>query len=218
MPGTAGWHPAGYEWYFRTPLGAAIRRAEEAAILGFLDRVCRPGDRVLEVGPGTGNYTTNLARRGATVVAVEPSPEMRGYLEERLAAEGITGIETRAGSLPRDLGVDGPFDGAITIGVLNYVAAVDRALAALAERLRPGGWLVFNLPVRTLEGRIYAFSELLSRRRIGVYAVDEAERLTEDAGLRVEEMLPAGLSRGGLTLVILATQTDAARASAPAST
>lgn len=204
MPDTAGWHPGFYEWYFHTPLGAAIRRAEEVAVMSFLDRVFRAGDRVLDVGAGTGYYTTILARRGARVTALEPSPEMRRSLVSRLAAAGVTGVEPRDGRFPADLGVDGPFDGALSIGALNYVARLDQALAGLREVLRPGGWAVFNVPVRSLEGYVYLASEILARRWAYAWTIDEVEQITETAGLRVTGLRPAGLTRAGLTVVVLA--------------
>ena len=37
----------------------------------YIDRYIRPGDRVLEIGAGTGRYSHTLARRGYTVDAVE---------------------------------------------------------------------------------------------------------------------------------------------------
>src|SRR5204862_6340857 len=43
-----------------------------------------PGDRVLEVGAGTGKATEGFVDRGYAVTAVEPSAEMAGVLAARL--------------------------------------------------------------------------------------------------------------------------------------
>ncbi len=43
----------------------------------------RPGDRVLEIGPGTGALTRALLDAGARVWAVEADPRMTAYLEAR---------------------------------------------------------------------------------------------------------------------------------------
>jgi SAM-dependent methyltransferase len=45
-----------------------------------------PGGRVLEIGPGTGQATVELARRGYEVVAVELSPELAAMARRNLAA------------------------------------------------------------------------------------------------------------------------------------
>src|SRR5436309_4647520 len=45
----------------------------------------RPGDVVLEIGPGVGTLTTELAGRGAAVVAVELDEGLANVLAERMA-------------------------------------------------------------------------------------------------------------------------------------
>jgi len=42
--------------------------------------------RLLEVGPGTGQLTLPLARRGFAITALEPGPRMRAFLRRKLAA------------------------------------------------------------------------------------------------------------------------------------
>ncbi|MFP3898807.1 MAG: 16S rRNA (adenine(1518)-N(6)/adenine(1519)-N(6))-dimethyltransferase RsmA [Dehalococcoidia bacterium] len=46
----------------------------------------RPGDVVVEAGPGLGILTEGLARRGARVIAVEVDPRLVGLLRKRLAS------------------------------------------------------------------------------------------------------------------------------------
>src|SRR5213592_4016029 len=61
------------------------------------------GERVLEVGPGTGHYTLPVARRVARLDAFDLQPEMLRTVERRAAREGIENIATRQGdarSLP----------------------------------------------------------------------------------------------------------------------
>jgi precorrin-6B methylase 2 len=209
-PAEEGWNPRLFERYFGTPLGAAIRAREEEAVYDFLGTVLEPGQSVLEVGSGTGNYTVPVARRCSEMVAIDSSPEMLQYLQKRLLQEGILNVKTGTGRLPDKLGAEpGRFDGALLVGVLNYTEYFAESLRALVSALKPGGWIVFNVPLlTTLEGRIYSFSELVARRR--VYPLSPADILatTEKAGLKVEHTAPAGLSRNGLTLVVGAMVTS----------
>lgn len=201
-PSREGWDPLSYERYFATVLGSTIRSREEKAVHGFLGALMRPGHAVLEVGSGTGNYTVPVARRCARMVAVDQSPEMLGYLRERLRRESLTNVETRSGRLPEGLGAAERFDGVLAVGVLNYVEDLEGALRALASVLKPGGWAVFNAPLTTIEGRIYALTELANRRRICINPHEEIVASARRAGLRAEATTPAGLSRGGLSLVV----------------
>jgi len=58
------------------PPWSQVRRSEENARETLFAASLRPGDSVREVGPGTGRYAVDFARRAATVMAVEHSPGM----------------------------------------------------------------------------------------------------------------------------------------------
>ena len=60
----------------------------------------RPGDMVLDVGAGAGRYALPLAALAREVVAVEPSPAMRGHLDARLAAAGVDNVRVVGAAWP----------------------------------------------------------------------------------------------------------------------
>src|SRR3954469_8883616 len=96
---------------------------------------------VLDLCCGTGLLAGELIARGYRVTGVDAADAMLARARERLGRE----VELRRATLP-DLAVDGVFDAAVcTFDGLNYLAPVQlrRTMAALALRLRPGGWLVF---------------------------------------------------------------------------
>jgi 2-polyprenyl-3-methyl-5-hydroxy-6-metoxy-1,4-benzoquinol methylase len=204
------WTPRLYEWQFHNvTVDAAIRAREEAAVFSFLGPLLQPNDRLLEVGPGTGLYTMQLAPRCAEIAAVDGSPDMLRYLTQRLDREGITNVDAQLGRLPHNLGITGQFDGALTVGVLNYVEDLESGLRALAERVRPGGWVIFTVPLRTLEGWAYLFSEVITRRYAWLRSPAEAVATAAAAGLNVQRMASAGVTADGLTLVVSAMATGA---------
>jgi ubiquinone/menaquinone biosynthesis C-methylase UbiE len=205
-PDHTGWNPRLYEWFFDTVLGGALRAREELTIFDFLGDALERNHSVLEVGCGTGNYTVPVARLCARTVAVDASPEMLRYTRERLDREGLSRVETRLERLPGGLGPTQSFDGALAIGVLNYIEDIEAALRSLVSSLKPGGWTVFNVPARSLEGRVYAVAEFFNRRRIYLYSVPQIVTLAKKMGLRIEATATAGLSQGGITVVVGATK------------
>lgn len=64
----------------------------------FLDYIIRdanvkPGDNVLEVGPGFGALTGRLLKSGARVVAIEFDRKISAWLREKLVPDGLTLID-----------------------------------------------------------------------------------------------------------------------------
>ncbi|MGM0447813.1 MAG: class I SAM-dependent methyltransferase [Methanobacteriota archaeon] len=115
------------------------------------DRGVAP-ERLLEVGCGTGEHTRRFVVRGLDVTAVDVHEGMLNVAREKCAAlnsdAGSGDVDFRRTGLPDpDLDDSELFDAAVAIrGVVNHLPPgdLDPALAALRDRLRPGGVLVFD--------------------------------------------------------------------------
>ena len=98
---------------------------------------------VLDLCCGTGLLAGELIARGYRVVGVDSSDAMLAVARERLGSE----VALSRMTLP-DLAVDEVFDAAVcTFDGLNYLTPKELRLtmAAVALRLRTGGWFVFDL-------------------------------------------------------------------------
>ena len=107
----------------------------------------QPGQRVLEVGPGTGYMSVPAARRlGETgrLVALELQPEMARRARERLAAAGVTNAEVRVGDVTAAPLEPQAYDVGFLVTVLGEIQNRDLAIARLRDALKPGGILSFT--------------------------------------------------------------------------
>jgi 2-polyprenyl-3-methyl-5-hydroxy-6-metoxy-1,4-benzoquinol methylase len=113
-------------------------------------------------------------------------------------------VETRLGRLQDRVNPAEKFDGVLAMGPLFYVRDLEKGLAALEAALKPGGWTIFTVPMRTPEGWLHALSELVARRRVYLRSPEETVKLAKKVGLEVEESGKVGTGRRGLTFVVRA--------------
>ncbi len=104
-----------------------------------------PGQRLLDLGCGNGLMTLELARAvgpQGRVVGVDPSAAMLAAARDACdGRDNVILIEGAAEALPLE---DTSLDGAVSVQVFEYVAAIPAALAELRRVLRPGGRLVIG--------------------------------------------------------------------------
>jgi demethylmenaquinone methyltransferase/2-methoxy-6-polyprenyl-1,4-benzoquinol methylase len=98
----------------------------------------RPGDRVLDLGSGTGDLALEALRQapGARLVAADFSPEMVAVGRGRRGGRAVFWVLAEAGDLPF---ASGAFDGVVSGFLLRNVPDLDRALAEQLRVVRPGG-------------------------------------------------------------------------------
>lgn len=107
----------------------------------------KPGQRVLEIGFGTGNSIINLAtavRPTGKVCGIDVSPGMLAVAEEKVADEGLSDcIELKVGDARELPYEDGTFDAAFTSFTLELFPLDDipAVLAEVRRVLRDGGSL-----------------------------------------------------------------------------
>lgn len=130
--------PYAVAWLVDNP----YRRRQVGPLLAWIG--IRPGERVLELGPGPGAFTIPAARLvepGGSIVAVDIQPAMIAAVERKARQSGLTNVETRvagAYELPLD---DGSIDRAFLVTVLGEIPDRQRALAELRRVLKPDGIL-----------------------------------------------------------------------------
>jgi SAM-dependent methyltransferase len=105
----------------------------------------KPGERILEVGPGTGYYTLEVAewvKPDGELDILDIQQEMLDHTMGRAGERGLANVTPRQGdatALPYE---DATFDAAFLVTVLGEVPDQDAALRELSRVLKLGGRLV----------------------------------------------------------------------------
>jgi SAM-dependent methyltransferase len=102
----------------------------------------RPGDRVLDVGCGTGRTTRDAARITGSAVGVDLSSAMLDVARRRAAEEGLTGVRFEQADAQVAAFPPAGFDVAISRTGAMFFADPVAALANVGGALVPGGRLV----------------------------------------------------------------------------
>lgn len=153
-----------------------IKRRETAAIAGLLGRI--DGLRALDLGCGTGHYTSRLIERGAReVVAVDGSRDMLA----QLPPGQITPVHADAA----DLALDEPVDVAVSAGMLEFVADPRRVLERACAAVRPNGRLIVLYPPRGLITGLYGLYHRSHGTVVTTFGAAEFEDLARSAGWTV---------------------------------
>jgi protein-L-isoaspartate(D-aspartate) O-methyltransferase len=96
----------------------------------------KPGDRILEVGTGSGYMTALLAKRGAHVTSVEIVPEFSAAAAAKLASHGITNVTLEVGDAAHGWNKGAPYDVIVLTGSVPVLAD------DFQRSLKPGGRLL----------------------------------------------------------------------------
>jgi trans-aconitate methyltransferase len=94
------------------------------------------GERILDIGCGTGQLTAEIANKGAQVVGLDNSANMIGQARQNYP--GLTFALADAGNFR----FDEPFDAVFSNAALHWVKLADAAAESIAGALRSGGRFV----------------------------------------------------------------------------
>jgi ubiquinone/menaquinone biosynthesis C-methylase UbiE len=146
-------------------------------------RILEPeqGERVLEIGPGTGYYTLDLAEwvgHEGTVEIFDLQQEMLDHTVRRARERGLWNVEPRRGDARELPYEDDSFHAAILVATLGEIPDQDAALRQVARVLRPGG--------RLIVGELFGDPHMVTLRALG--------RRGDSAGLRLTRRIGSPLA------------------------
>lgn len=129
---------------------------------GLLDLLeAKPGERILDVGCGTGHLTAQIAETGAQVIGTDASSTMIQQAREKYPSLRFEVMDAREIAFPE------PFDAVFSNATLHWIKEPARVVAGIAKALRPGGRFVAEFGGK---GNVKGFSEAVERawRKVGL--------------------------------------------------
>src|SRR5262245_24168994 len=96
----------------------------------------RAGERILDVGCGTGHLTAQIAAAGADVIGIDSSAEMIEQARRNFPAIRFELADAR------DFAFAEPFDAVFSNAVLHWILEPGRVVRRVREALKPGGRFV----------------------------------------------------------------------------
>lgn len=149
------------------------------------------GERILDLGCGTGALTAEIAEKGAKIIGVDRSQEMISQARRKFPALQFEVLDAK------ELRFKSEFDAVFSNAVLHWIPEAEQVIGGIAQALKPGGRFVAEFGGkgnirRLVEGFRKAFSTLGMKEPHGVSpwfypSVAEYASLLERHGLEVRE-------------------------------
>ncbi|MDD5570261.1 MAG: class I SAM-dependent methyltransferase [Bacteroidales bacterium] len=129
---------AGEIWNWESPAGKLRweRRVK------MLTKHIRPEGKVLELGCGTGYFTREIIKTGASVTAIDISPDLLAVAKKNINNPDISFCEENAYQMTFP---DGYFDFVIGSSVLHHLD-IEKAISEIYRVLKPNGSIAFTEP------------------------------------------------------------------------
>lgn len=140
----------------------------------------KPGQRILDLGCGTGTLTHEISSSGARVVGVDSSTEMIGQ-----ARQNYPKLEFRLGDVLTFRDPE-PFDAVFSNAVLHWVRTPVDAVVTVGAALRPGGRFIAELGGK---GNISAVTGAAGLNPWYFPSIGEYATLLEENGFAVSSAL-----------------------------
>lgn len=133
-------------------------------------------ESILDIGCGDGKITASLLNfvPNGSVLGVDLSPEMIQFAAEKFLKLGINNISFKQCDA-RALDYDNKFDILFSSFALHWVIDFNGFMSKAAKALKPGGKIVFTIPLGISAPLEQASEEVMSRSKWAKYFVDYKE-------------------------------------------
>jgi trans-aconitate methyltransferase len=172
----------------------------------------KPGERILDLGCGTGSLTAEISAKGAEVLGVDQSAEMIAEARKKFLELRFEVCDARSLPFSRE------FDAVFSNAALHWIPEAERVVQGIARALRPNGRFVaefggrgnVNHVVTALETALTQFAISPAGANPWFFpSVEEYTSLLEKHGIKVRQAVlfdrPTRLEDGERGLAVWVT-------------
>jgi trans-aconitate methyltransferase len=149
----------------------------------------QPGERILDLGCGSGQLTQAIAESGARVTGLDNSTSMIDTARREYSDLSFVLADAK------EFSFDEPFDAVFSNAALHWVTPPEKVIECVARCLRPGGRFVAEFGGKGNVQRIYKAAEAAGReltgrevRHVNYFpSVAEYSTILEDRSLEVRQ-------------------------------
>ena len=131
----------GYDKWYGTEIGQVADQVERELAFQFFHP---SGPKILEIGCGTGQYTTELVKQGYQITAVDISEKMMAKAREKITDLGYQ-IKWHNADITQIMDQLEQYHGIISMSAFEFIPNPEEILASLFEHLEPKGCLVIGV-------------------------------------------------------------------------
>ncbi|MGQ9818675.1 MAG: class I SAM-dependent methyltransferase [Candidatus Kapaibacteriales bacterium] len=179
-----------YNKWYTMPLGKFVDEVETRAIMELLSP--QSGEKILDVGCGTGNYSIKIARLGANVIGIDCSEPMLKIARKKAESLNlnIEFILADAMNLPFE---ENFFDACLSVTAVEFFADQTRGLEEMFRVVRPNGKIVVGFLNRdSAWGELYTSEEFRKNtvfRFANLLSIEEIKKIKTDSLVEVRQSL-----------------------------
>ena len=131
----------GYDKWYETEIGRVADQVERELAFQFFQPI---GPKILEIGCGTGQYTTTLAQQGHQITAVDISEKMMAQAREKITNLGYQ-VKWLNADITQTMDQLEQYHGILSMSAFEFIPNPEEILASLFEHLEPKGCLVIGV-------------------------------------------------------------------------
>lgn len=187
----------GYDEWYKTHIGSFVDIVETQTAFSLLHP--QPGQDVLDLGCGTGNFSLKLETLGCRVTGVDVSKKMLSAARKNAESKGANRVKFMEMDGNQLVFEDNTFDAVLSMAAFEFIHTPRQVFSELLRVVKPGGIVVIGTIQKggaweklysgeTMSGSAYAYAAFKS--------LDDLKALAPKEAIDASECLftPPGLS------------------------